>query len=60
MIEGLETNSATCGVPAAMISQVKSAHDKATQVGRRMCDATRPWCFNTLVPGLSCRLSAVE
>ena len=62
MIEGLVENSATCGVPAATISQVKSAHDKATQMGNQVCDprSRRPWCFNTLVPGLSCRLSAVE
>jgi len=64
MIEGLEENSATCGVPAEVISQVKFAHEKATQMGKHVCDATdprwhRPWCFYTLVPGLSCRLSAV-
>jgi len=61
MIEGLEENSATCGLPAQTISQVKSAHDKATQMGNQVCDprSRRPWCFNTLVPGLSCRLSAV-
>ena len=32
MIAGLEENSATCAVPAELISQVKSAHDKATQM----------------------------
>src|SRR5262249_29487766 len=60
MIAGLEENSATCAVPAELISQVKSAHDKATQMGKQNCDPrSRPWCFYTLVPGLSCRLSAV-
>jgi len=65
MIEGLEENSATCAVPAEVIRQVKFAHDKATRMGKHVCDAAdprvhRPWCFNTLVPGLSCRFSAVN
>jgi hypothetical protein len=61
MIEGLEENSATCGVPAEVIRQVKFAHDKASQMGKQVCaPRSRPWCFYTLVPGLSCRLSAVD
>jgi hypothetical protein len=66
MIEGLKDNATTCRVPPELLKSVARAHSKAGEMADRVCEAmgggppSRPWCFNTLVPGLSCRLSAVE
>lgn len=65
MIAGLKDNTTTCGVPPELLKNVSSAHSKAGEMADRVCEAmggppSRRWCFNTLVPGLSCRLSAVE
>jgi len=38
MIKGLEELSATCGVPAEVITQVKASHGKASQMGKQICD----------------------
>jgi hypothetical protein len=38
MIKGLEENSATCGVPAEIIKQVKAGHNKSSQVGKQVCE----------------------
>jgi hypothetical protein len=37
-MKGLEENSATCGVPADVIKQVKLGHDKASETAKRICD----------------------
>jgi hypothetical protein len=39
MVKGLEDNSATCGVPAEVLKQVKVSHSKAAEVGKQVCDA---------------------
>jgi hypothetical protein len=39
MIKGLEEHRATCGVPPEVIKQVQAGHNKATQMGKRVCDA---------------------
>jgi hypothetical protein len=39
MIKGLEERSTTCGVPADVIKQVKGSHGKASEMGKRVCDA---------------------
>jgi hypothetical protein len=39
MLKGLEQNAATCGVPPEVLKQVKASHEKATQVGKNICDA---------------------
>jgi len=38
MIKALEEMSATCGVPAELISQIKVSHGKASQTGKQICD----------------------
>ena len=38
MIKALEERSATCGVPADVIKQVKTAHSKASETGKRICE----------------------
>jgi hypothetical protein len=66
MMAGLKDNATTCRVPTQLLKSVASAHSKAGEMADRVCEAmgggppSRRWCFNTLVPGLSCRLSAVE
>ena len=35
----LQENSATCGVPSEVLKQVKGEHGKATEVGKKVCDA---------------------
>src|SRR6266705_7030471 len=35
MMKGLEENSATCGVPADVIKQVKAQHNKASQMAKQ-------------------------
>jgi hypothetical protein len=66
MIEALKDNATTCAVPAEVLKNVASAHGKAGEMGDRVCETmgggppSRRWCVNILVPGLSCRLSAVE
>ena len=39
MIKGLEEHSATCGVPADVIKQVKAGHGKACETAKQVCDA---------------------
>jgi hypothetical protein len=39
MVKGLQENSATCGVPSEVLKQVKEGHGKATEVGKKVCDA---------------------
>src|SRR5215470_14112103 len=39
MVEGVQENSATCGVPSEVLKQVKEGHGKATEVGKKVCDA---------------------
>ena len=39
MVKGLEEHSATCGVPAEVLKQVKAGHTKASQMGKQICDA---------------------
>jgi len=57
MIKGLEDNSATCGVPAEVLKQVKTSHDRAAQMGKQVCElapqgrfAPPPHCSETLQP----------
>ena len=38
MLKGLEEHSATCGVPAEVLKQVKAGHSKASQMGKQICD----------------------
>jgi len=38
-IKGLEDNSTACGVPADVIKSIKTAHGKAGEVGKSICDA---------------------
>src|ERR1700724_3541866 len=38
-MKGLEENSATCGVPADVIKQVKLGHNKASETAKQVCDA---------------------
>ena len=38
MLKGLEEHSATCGVPAEVLKQVKAGHSKASQMGKQVCD----------------------
>ena len=38
MVKGLETHSATCGVPPEVIKQVKAQHSKALQMSKQVCD----------------------
>jgi hypothetical protein len=38
-IKSLEENTRTCGVPGDAIKQAKEGHDKASQVGKEVCDA---------------------
>jgi hypothetical protein len=39
MLKGLEQNSATCGVPAEVIKQIKASHAKASEIGKKVCEA---------------------
>src|SRR5262249_19002367 len=39
MVKGLEQNSSTCGVPADVIKQIKTNHAKASEIGKKVCDA---------------------
>src|SRR5262249_39339618 len=39
MVEGVQENSATCGVSSEVLKQVKEGHGKATEVGKKVCDA---------------------
>jgi hypothetical protein len=38
MLKGLQQHSATCGVPAEIIKQVKEGHGKASEMGKKICD----------------------
>src|SRR5262245_13576385 len=37
--QGVQENSATHGVPSEGLKQVKEGHGKATEVGKKVCDA---------------------
>jgi hypothetical protein len=39
MVKGLQENSQTCGVPQEVLKQVKEGHGKATEVGKKVCEA---------------------
>jgi hypothetical protein len=39
MIRSLQDNSAACGVPPDVLKQVKEGHGKASDVGKKVCDA---------------------
>jgi len=39
MISRLQESSATCGVPPEVLKQVKDGHSKASDVGKKVCDA---------------------
>ena len=39
MIKSLQDNSAACGVPPDVLKQVKEGHGKASDVGKKVCDA---------------------
>ena len=39
MVKGPQENSATCGVPSEVLKQVQEGHGKATEVGKKVCDA---------------------
>ncbi len=39
MLKALETNGASCGVPAEVLQQVRGSHAKAKQIGKQVCDA---------------------
>jgi hypothetical protein len=39
-IQGLETNSTQCGVPAQIIKQAHDGHTKALQIEKQVCDAS--------------------
>jgi hypothetical protein len=66
MVKGLEEHSATCGVPADTIKQVKAQHLKVSQMAKQVCDvaaqgatprfdAPAPQCTETtLRPGVPC------
>jgi hypothetical protein len=63
MAQGLEQHSATCGVPADTIKQVKAQHLKASQMAKQVCDVARgtrfdapvPQCTETILrPGVPC------
>jgi hypothetical protein len=38
-IQGMEANSAQCGVPAQVIKQAHDGHSKAMQIAKQVCDA---------------------
>jgi hypothetical protein len=38
-LAAVQENSATCGVPSEVLKQVKEGHGKATEVGKKVCDA---------------------
>lgn len=38
MLKGLEENSSTCGVPPEVITQVKQAHAKYSQMSKQVCE----------------------
>jgi hypothetical protein len=51
-IKSLEDNTRTCGVPTDAIKQAKDGHDKASRIGKQVCEAaaqgprptgTDPW-----------------
>jgi hypothetical protein len=66
MVKGLEEHSATCGVPAEVIRQVKAQHGRASQMAAQVCMvvvqgtpprlyAPAPQCAEkALVPGVPC------
>jgi len=66
MVNGLEEHSATCGVPADVIRQVKAQHLKASQMAKQVCAvaargmpsqlyAPAPQCAEkTLTTGVPC------
>jgi hypothetical protein len=39
MIKSLQENSTTCGVPPDVLKQVKDGHGKASDIGKKVCDA---------------------
>jgi hypothetical protein len=39
MMKGLQDHGATCGVPPEVLKQVKDGHGKASEVGKKVCDA---------------------
>jgi hypothetical protein len=38
-IKGLEERTAVCGVPAEVIKQIKGNHAKASETGKKVCEA---------------------
>lgn len=40
MIKSLQDNSAACGVPPDVLKQVKEGHGKASDIGKKVCDAS--------------------
>jgi hypothetical protein len=39
LLKGLQENGATCGAPPEVLKQVKEGHGKASEVGKKVCDA---------------------
>ena len=52
-MKGLEDNSATCGVPADVIKQVRLGHNKASEMAKRVCDAAAQGPQQPAGPSLS-------
>jgi hypothetical protein len=53
MLKGLESNAATCGVPAQVIQQVKGQHVKAEQMAKQVCEVAAQAAARPAGPTLS-------
>jgi hypothetical protein len=39
MVKGIEDNSSTCGVPPELVKQLKDQHNRASTMGKQVCEA---------------------
>jgi hypothetical protein len=65
MVKDLEERRVTCGIPRALVAQVKAIHGKTSAMGKQLCDVTAQWpaardpeCVDTLWARLACPMPA--
>ena len=65
MVKDLEERHAACGIPRALVAQVKAVHGKTSAMGKQLCGVAAQWpasrdpeCVDTLWARLACPIPA--
>jgi hypothetical protein len=58
MLQGMQQNTAVCGVPAEVIKQVQGGHDHASQIAKQVCEVAANGGARPAGPSLSDALNS--